>query len=65
MSGTLNGDLRKNGCKLSTISKITFPRFAPADAKLVKVTDEIWSSRDSLANVKPKDDKYLSASCGY
>ena len=30
-----------------------------------EITDQMWSSRNFLANVKPEDGKYLSASCGY
>ena len=46
------------------------PLFAAADAKHVKVTvqettDQMWSSRNFLANVKLEDDKYLSALSGY
>ena len=46
------------------------PMFAAADAKHVKVTvqeitDQMWSSRNFLANVKPEHGKYLSPSCGY
>ena len=75
-SGKLNGDLRKMGVNLVPFPRLHFfvlgqaPLFAPADAKHVKVsvqeiTDQMWSSRNFLANVKPEDGKYLSASCGY
>ena len=30
-----------------------------------EITDQMWSSRNFLANVKPEDGKYLSASCDY
>merc|ERR1711971_1067822 len=29
------------------------------------ITDQMWSSRNFLANVKAEDGKYLTASCGY
>ena len=75
-SGKLNGDLRKMGVNLVPFPRLHFfaiaqaPLFAPSDAKHVKVTvqeitDQMWSSRNFLANVKPEDGKYLSASCGY
>ena len=75
-SGKLNGDLRKMGVNLVPFPRLHFfaiaqaPLFAPADASHVKVTvqeitDQMWSSRNFLANVKPEDGKYLSASCGY
>ena len=70
-SGKLNGDLRKMCVNLVPFPRLHFfamaqdPLFAPAHAKHVKVTDEMWSSRNSLANVKPEDGKYLSASCSH
>merc|ERR1712157_656362 len=30
-----------------------------------EITDQMWSSRNFLANVKSEDGKYLTASCGY
>merc|ERR1712128_192298 len=30
-----------------------------------ELTDQMWSSRNFLANVKSEDGKYLTASCGY
>ena len=75
-SGKLNGDLRKMGVNLVPFPRLHFfaiaqaPLFSPDDASHVKVTvaevtDQMWSSRNFLANIKPEDGKYLSASCGY
>ena len=75
-NGKLNGDLCKMGVNLVSLPRLHFfaiaqaPLFAAADAKHVKVTvqeitDHTWLSRNFLANVKPEDGKYLSASCGY
>ena len=64
-SGKLNGDLRKIGVNLVSVLRLHFfavgqaPLFAPANAKHVKVTCNV------LTNVKPEDDTYFSASCGY
>ena len=46
------------------------PLFAPGQGAKVKLTvqeltDQMWSSRNFLANVKSEDGKYLTASCGY
>merc|ERR1712013_724185 len=46
------------------------PLFAQDQAGKVKltvqeITDQMWSSRNFLANVKSEDGKYLTASCGY
>merc|ERR1711971_1504372 len=30
-----------------------------------QLTDQMWSSRNFLSNVKAEDGKYLTASCGY
>ena len=58
---------------LAVFSRLCFfaigqsPLFAPINGKHIKVTvqeitDEMWSSRNFLANVKPELGKYLSAS---
>ena len=44
--------------------------FAPGQGDKVKltvaeITDQMWSSRNFLANVKSEDGKHLTASCGY
>jgi len=75
-SGKLNGDLRKMGVNLVPFPRLHF--FALAHAPLAsaedsarvrltvqEITDQMWSARNLLANVKPEDGKYLSASCGY
>jgi len=46
------------------------PLFAPGQGDKVKLTvqeltDQMWSSRNFLSNVKAEDGKYLTASCGY
>jgi len=46
------------------------PLFAPGQGDKVKLTvqeltDQMWSSRNFLSNVKSEDGKYLTASCGY
>jgi len=46
------------------------PLFAPGEGDKIKLTvqeltDQMWSSRNFLANVKSEDGKYLTASCGY
>jgi len=75
-SGKLNGDLRKMGTNLVPFPRLHFfllaqsPLFAPGQGSKVKVTvqeltDQMWSSRNFLANVKAEDGKYLTASCGY
>jgi tubulin beta len=75
-SGKLNGDLRKMGVNLVPFPRLHFfaiaqaPLFAPGEAEKVKVTvqeltDQMWSSRNFLANIKPDDGKYLTASCTY
>jgi tubulin beta len=74
--GKLNGDLRKMGVNLVPFPRLHFfliaqaPLFAPGQGSKVKLTvqeltDQMWSSRNFLAGVKPEDGKYLSASCGY
>merc|ERR1711979_126716 len=75
-SGKLNGDLRKMGVNLVPFPRPHFfllaqaPLFAPGQGAKVKLsvqelTDQMWSSRNFLANVKSEDGKYLTASCGY
>jgi tubulin beta len=75
-SGKLNGDLRKMGTNLVPFPRLHFfllaqsPLFAPGQGSKVKLTvqeltDQMWSSRNFLANVKAEDGKYLTASCGY
>jgi tubulin beta len=75
-SGKLNGDLRKMGVNLVPFPRLHFfliaqaPLFNQNDSKHVnltvqELTDQMWSSRNFLANVKPEDGKYLSASCAY
>merc|ERR1712033_21285 len=75
-SGKLNGDLRKMGTNLVPFPRLHFfllaqsPLFAPGQGDKVKLTvqeltDQMWSSRNFLANVKAEDGKYLTASCGY
>merc|ERR1712154_357028 len=75
-SGKLNGDLRKMGVNLVPFPRLHFfllaqsPLFAPNQAGKVKltvqeITDQMWSSRNFLSNVKSEDGKYLTASCAY
>merc|ERR1712129_245412 len=75
-SGKLNGDLRKMGVNLVPFPRLHFfllaqsPLFAPDQGGKVKltvqeITDQMWSSRNFLVNVKSEDGKYLTASCGY
>merc|ERR1712061_893939 len=75
-SGKLHGDLRKMGVNLVPFPRLHFfllapcPLFAPGQGDKVKLTvqeltDQMWSSRNFLANVKAEDGKYLTASCGY
>jgi len=75
-SGKLNGDLRKMGVNLVPFPRLHFfllaqaPLFAPGEGSKVRVnirelTDQMWSSKNFLANVKSDDGKYLAASCGY
>ena len=75
-SGKLNGDLRKMGVNLVPFPRLHFfllaqaPLFAPGQGEMVKLTvqeltDQMWSSRNFLSNVKSEDGKYLTASCGY
>jgi tubulin beta len=74
--GKLNGDLRKMGVNLVPFPRLHFfllaqaPLFAPADAGKVKLsvqelTEQMWSGKNFLANVKAEDGKYLTASCLY
>merc|ERR1711997_1390213 len=75
-SGKLNGDLRKMGTNLVPFPRLHFfllaqsPLFAPGQGAKVKLTvqeltDQMFSSRNFLSNVKSEDGKYLTASCGY
>jgi len=75
-SGKLNGDLRKMGVNLVPFPRLHFfllaqaPLFAPGQGSKVKLsvqelTDQMWSSRNFLSNVKSEDGKYLTASCAY
>jgi tubulin beta len=75
-SGKLNGDLRKMGVNLVPFPRLHFfllaqaPLFAPGEGDKVRLTvreltDQMWSSRNFLANVRAEDGKYLTASCGY
>jgi len=75
-SGKLNGDLRKMGVNLVPFPRLHFfllaqaPLFAPGQGAKVKLTvqeltDQMWSSRNFLSNVKSEDGKYLTASCAY
>jgi len=74
--GKLNGDLRKMGVNLVPFPRLHFfliaqaPLFSPSEAgkfnlTVQELTDQMWSSRNFLANVKPEDGKYMCASCGY
>jgi tubulin beta len=74
--GKLNGDLRKMGVNLVPFPRLHFfllaqaPLFAPEEAGRVKltvkeITDQMWSSKNFLANVKPEDGKYMTAQCLY
>ena len=58
-SGKLDGDLRKMGVNLARVDA------EHVKVKLPEITYQMWPSCNLLANVKPKDCKYLSASCGY
>ena len=75
-SGNLNDDLRKMSVNLVPFPRLHFlaivqaPLFAPADGKHARVTtqeitDQIWSSRNFLANITPEDGKCLAVSCAY
>jgi tubulin beta len=75
-SGKLNGDLRKMGVNLVPFPRLHFflvaqaPLFSPGNATKVKLnipelTSQMWSSRNFLANVKPDDGKYMTASVVY
>merc|ERR1712121_175384 len=75
-SGKLNGDLRKMGVNLVPFPRLHFfllaqsTLFAPNKGSKVKltvqeITDQMWSSRNFLSNVKSEDGKYLTASCAY
>ena len=75
-SGKLNGDLRKMGVNLVPFPRLHFfalaqaPLSNPNESKhlnltVAEITDQMWSGRNFLANIKPEDGKYLTASCGY
>jgi len=75
-SGKLNGDLRKLGVNLVPFPRLHFfllaqaPLFAPGQGDKVRMsvqelTDQMWSTRNFLANVRAGDGKYLTASCAY
>merc|ERR1711902_349666 len=75
-SGKLSGDLRKMGTNLVPFPRLHFfllaqaPLFSPGNGSHVKLTvqeltDQMWSSRNFLSNVKSEDGKYLTASCNY
>jgi len=74
--GKLNGDLRKMAVNLVPFPRLHFfliaqsPLFAPGEGAKVKltvqeITDQMWSSRNFMANVVPGDGKYLSASLAF
>merc|ERR1711992_24294 len=70
-SGKLNGDLRKMGVNLVPFPRLHFfllaqaPLFAKVKLNVAELTDQMFSSRNFLSNVKSEDGKYLTASCGY
>ena len=75
-SGKLNGDLRKMGVNLVPFPRLHFfalaqaPLFSKTDSShtnlsVAEITDQMWSGRNFLANIKPEDGKYLTASIGY
>jgi len=74
--GKLNGDLRKMGVNLVPFPRLHFfliaqaPLFSSSENNKVnltvqELTDQMWSSRNFLANIKPEDGKYMTASCSY
>jgi tubulin beta len=74
--GKLNSDLRKMAVNLVPFPRLHFfliaqsPLFAPGEGAKVKltvqeITDQMWSSRNFMANVVPGDGKYLSASLAF
>jgi len=74
--GKLNGDLRKMAVNLVPFPRLHFfliaqsPLFAPSEGVKVKLTiqettDQMWSSRNFMANVVPSEGKYLSAALAY
>ena len=74
--GQLNCDLRKLGVNLVPFPRLHFfllaeaPLFEPKQGDKIKLTvqeltDQMWSSRNFLANIKSEDGKYLAASCSY
>jgi tubulin beta len=71
--GKLNGDLRKMGVNLVPFPRLHFfliaqaPLFSPENQTHVnlnvkELNDQCWSARNFLANVRPEDGKYLTAS---
>jgi len=74
--GKLNGDLRKMAVNLVPFPRLHFfliaqsPLFAPGEGAKVKltlqeITDQMWSSRNFMANVVPADGKYLTAALAF
>jgi len=74
--GKLNGDLRKMAVNLVPFPRLHFfliaqsPLFAPGEGAKVKltlqeITDQMWSSKNFMANVVPADGKYLTAALAY
>eukprot|EP01083_Nonionella_stella_P057041 149916_1 len=72
----LNCDLRTMCGNLVPFPRLHFfllaqaPLFAPGTGKRVKLTlmeleDQMWSSRNFLANIKSEDGKYITAACLY
>jgi tubulin beta len=75
-SGKLNGDLRKMGVNLVPFPRLHFfliaqaPLFSESNDGKVQLTvqeltEQMFASRNFLANVKPEEGKYLSASLTY
>ena len=75
-SGKLNGDLRKMGVNLVPFPRLHFfllgqaPLYSSKDKSHVNLTvqevsTQMWSSVNFLANIRPEDGKYLTASCGF
>merc|ERR1712228_72846 len=75
-SGKLNGDLRKLGVNLVPFPRLHFfvlshlPLFAANESDKINlnvplITDQMWTSKYFLSNIKAEDGKYLSAACLY
>merc|ERR1712228_907677 len=80
-SGKLNGDLRKMGVNLVPFPRLHFFLLAKDELSakganetglasktkitVQELTDQMFSSRNFLSNVKSEDGKYLTVSCGY